>query len=87
MEGVRVGGSLTPHPSSDRNWRKIVGVIGRRGLRLGSSDLFRRIPLSTKLNLGMGTVRGSGRSLEICKYLTAARYVLIVLYAKPELAK
>ena len=38
-----------------------------------------RTPVSTIFSFGMGSSLGSGMSFAICKYLTAERYVLLVL--------
>ena len=65
----------------------MAGVIGSRTVDALSEDLNRRIPLSTSASFGIGVARGSGKSFEICKCLIAARYVLIVPYANPVLAR
>jgi hypothetical protein len=57
--------------------RKICGVIGRRSHPDTCNYFALRILFSTNVNLGIGVDLGSGRSLEMCRCLIAARYVLI----------
>ena len=56
---------------------KIAGVVGKRGFGDCLLACSFRIPFSIIFSLGNEELsRGSGKSLAICRYLTAERYVL-----------
>jgi len=75
----------------DRNariWGRMAGVIGRWGRDSLSKARILRTPFSTTLSLGIDAYCfGSGRPCTIWTWRIAAKYVLIVWYAKPLLAK
>ena len=70
---IMVLNSLASLDHNALSWCKMTGVISKRALAVLSLALIWRIPLSTNANFGMGIALGSGKSVEIYKYLTAAK--------------